>query len=138
MCHQWLQTGACTLSYCRFQHFNPQAAYPNLSKSFNPNINKQNTIKNDSKWTMGTNDRRTKVCFQFRDLGYCTYGRICKFTYNSHSDSHIPMHISAYNRKQYSILINPVFVLILKILVVVNMAEGVNKHTLQMEMYPIL
>ena len=100
--HQWLQTGACTLSYCRFQHFNPQAVYPNLSTSFNPNINKQNTIRNDSKWTMDTNDRRTKLCFQFRDLGYCTYGRMCKFTHNSHSDSHIPMHVSAYKRKHYS------------------------------------
>ena len=33
--------GKIGLSYCRFQHFNPQAAYPNLSKSFNPNMNKQ-------------------------------------------------------------------------------------------------
>ena len=36
------------------------------------------------------------------------------------------------------ILINQVFVLILKILVVVSRAEGVNMHTLQMKICPIL
>ena len=102
ICQQWLQTGACTLSYCWFQRCNPQAAYPNLSNSFNPNMNKQNTIRNDSKRTVGTNDRRTKVCFQFRNLDYFTYVRICKFTHNSHSDSHIPVHVGPFKRNHYS------------------------------------
>ena len=75
ICKEWIKTGACTVSYCKFKHFDPNASYPNFVRPVDNDRSK--VSRENSKWTPA--DRPTKSCYQFRDFGYWEYGNRCRF-----------------------------------------------------------
>ena len=81
ICKEWIKTGACTVGYCKFKHFDPNASYPYYVKTNSDNSAVDNdrtkVLRKNSKWTPV--DRPTKACYQFSDLGYCKYGNRCRF-----------------------------------------------------------
>ena len=81
ICKEWIKTGACTVSYCKFKHFDPNASYPSYVRPNSDNSAVDNdrpkVLRKNSKWTPV--DRPIKACYQFRDFGYCKYGNRCRF-----------------------------------------------------------
>ena len=85
ICYEFQKNGACMRRNCKYIHFNRSAAYPTLGP------NKGESSKTSARprpWPKIGSEPRTefcrdkvknKICYNYRDRGYCSYGSKCRF-----------------------------------------------------------
>ena len=85
ICYEFQKNGACMRRNCKYIHFNHTVAYPSLGP------NRMETSKTSSRprpWPKIGREPRTefcrdrvknKICFNYHDRGYCSYGSNANF-----------------------------------------------------------